>query len=74
MEEIERRYTLRVLERVNGNKRAAAQILGYDRRTLHRRLSRWRAEQGEAEPEDDETESEAGGETPGPVPPGEECA
>lgn len=41
MEEIERRYVVRVLDAVAGNKRAAAQILGFDRRTLYRKLERW---------------------------------
>jgi two-component system response regulator HydG len=41
MDEIERRYVVRVLESVRGNKRAAAQILGFDRRTLYRKLERW---------------------------------
>lgn len=41
MEEVERRYVVRVLEVVQGNKRRAAQILGFDRRTLYRKLERW---------------------------------
>ncbi len=41
MEEVERRYILRVLEATSGNKKAAAQILGFDRRTLYRKLERW---------------------------------
>jgi hypothetical protein len=45
MDEVERRYALRVLDEARGNKRMAARILGYDRRTLERRLRRWRAEQ-----------------------------
>ena len=40
MEEIERRYILRVLEAVGGNKTLAAQVLGFDRRTLYRKLER----------------------------------
>ncbi|MBI2390592.1 MAG: sigma-54-dependent Fis family transcriptional regulator [Deltaproteobacteria bacterium] len=41
MEEVERRYVLRVLEATGGNKKAAAQILGFDRRTLYRKLERY---------------------------------
>jgi two-component system response regulator HydG len=41
MEEIERRYILRVLDVVSGNKSLAAQILGFDRRTLYRKLERY---------------------------------
>ncbi len=42
MEEVERRYILRVLEAVGGNKTFAAQVLGFDRRTLYRKLERCR--------------------------------
>jgi DNA-binding NtrC family response regulator len=38
MDEVERRYILRVLEAVGGNKTLAARILGFDRRTLYRKL------------------------------------
>ncbi|MEO6419953.1 MAG: sigma-54 dependent transcriptional regulator [Polyangiaceae bacterium] len=41
MEEVERRYVLRVLEAVGGNKNMAARVLGWDRKTLYRRLDRW---------------------------------
>ncbi len=41
MEEVERRYVQRVLEATSGNKKAAASILGFDRRTLYRKLERW---------------------------------
>ncbi len=40
MEEVERRYILRVLEAVAGNKTAAARILGFERKTLYRKLER----------------------------------
>jgi DNA-binding NtrC family response regulator len=40
MEEIERRYIRQVLSAVAGNKTLAAQLLGFDRRTLYRRLDR----------------------------------
>jgi two-component system response regulator HydG len=43
MDEVERRYVLRVLEAVGGNKTTAAQILGFDRRTLYRKLDGWGA-------------------------------
>ena len=42
MEEVERRYIIRVLEAVGGNKTLAAQVLGFDRRTLYRKLERCR--------------------------------
>jgi two-component system response regulator HydG len=42
MEEVERRYILKVLEAVGGNKTLAAQVLGFDRRTLYRKLDRVR--------------------------------
>ncbi len=52
MDEIEKRYILRVLEAVGGNKRQAARILGFDRKTLYRKLDRigggTRAEAGPA--------------------------
>ena len=38
MHVIEKRYILRVLEATGGNKTAAAQILGFDRRTMYRKL------------------------------------
>jgi two-component system response regulator HydG len=41
MEEVERRYVLRVLEAVHGNKAAAARVLGFERKTLYRKLERW---------------------------------
>jgi two-component system response regulator HydG len=41
MEEVERRYILRVLEAVAGNKTAAARILGIERKTLYRKLERY---------------------------------
>jgi two-component system response regulator HydG len=41
MEEIERRYITRVLEVAGGNKTRAAQILGFDRATLYRKLERF---------------------------------
>ncbi len=41
MEEVERRYVLRVLEAVKGNKKEAARVLGFDRKTLYRKLERY---------------------------------
>jgi two-component system response regulator HydG len=38
MEQLERRYILRVLEAVGGNKTAAARVLGFERKTLYRKL------------------------------------
>jgi two-component system response regulator HydG len=40
MEEVERRYIVRVMETVGGNKTAAARILGLDRKRLYRMLER----------------------------------
>ncbi len=41
--EVERRYVLRVLEAVGGNKTSAAQILGVTRKTLYRKLDEYAA-------------------------------
>ncbi len=41
LEEVERRYILRVLEAAGGNKASAARLLGLDRKTLYRKLERW---------------------------------
>jgi DNA-binding NtrC family response regulator len=41
LEEVERRYVLRVLEAAGGNKALAARILGVGRKTLYRKLDRW---------------------------------
>jgi DNA-binding NtrC family response regulator len=41
MEEVERRYVLRVLQAVGGNKVLAAKVLGFDRKTLYRKLQRY---------------------------------
>ena len=42
LEEVERRYILRVLESTGGNKLKAAEVLGIDRSTLHRKLKQIR--------------------------------
>jgi DNA-binding NtrC family response regulator len=47
LEEMERRYVLRVLEVLGGNKTAAARTLGIERKTLYRKLESW----GENDPE-----------------------
>jgi DNA-binding NtrC family response regulator len=41
LEEIERRYVLRVLEASGGNKALAARTLGIERKTLYRKLDAW---------------------------------
>ncbi len=41
LEELERRYILRVLDNVQDNKTTAAKILGLDRATLYRKLERY---------------------------------
>ncbi|MCL2012165.1 MAG: sigma-54 dependent transcriptional regulator [Cystobacterineae bacterium] len=41
MSEVERRYILKLLEYVGGNKRRAAHILGFDRTTLYRKLQQY---------------------------------
>ncbi|HEY2386341.1 MAG TPA: sigma-54 dependent transcriptional regulator [Candidatus Binatia bacterium] len=43
LEEMERRYILRVLEVAGGNKTLAAEILGVGRKTLYRKLERWQS-------------------------------
>jgi two-component system response regulator HydG len=44
LEEIDRRYILRALKLLGGNKTRAADLLRIDRRTLYRRLERYEAE------------------------------
>jgi two-component system response regulator HydG len=51
MEEVERRYVLRVFEAAGQNKSFAAKILGFNRKTLYRKLRRWGAI--DAEPGED---------------------
>jgi DNA-binding NtrC family response regulator len=49
LDEVERRYILRVLEAAGGNKASAARLLGLDRKTLYRKLERWGASEPGAE-------------------------
>jgi DNA-binding NtrC family response regulator len=49
LEEVERRYVLRVLDAANGRRGKAAKILGLDRKTLYRKLERWGAPASEEE-------------------------
>jgi DNA-binding NtrC family response regulator len=41
LDDVERRYILRVLEAVNGHRARAAEVLGLDRKTLYRKLARY---------------------------------
>ncbi len=41
MREVERRYIARVLELTRGNRTEASRILGFDRKTLYRKLRRY---------------------------------
>ena len=41
MHEVEKRYILHVLDSVGGNRTLAARILGFDRKTLYRKLRRY---------------------------------
>jgi len=50
MHEVERRYILRVLESAGGNKTVAARILGFDRRTMYRKLERYNAGSADLDP------------------------
>jgi DNA-binding NtrC family response regulator len=49
-DEIERRHVFRVLSAVRGNKTLAAQILGFDRKTLYRKLHQYEAQSRAATP------------------------
>ena len=42
LDEVERRHIAHVLDVVQGNKALASRVLGIDRRTLYRKLDRWR--------------------------------
>ena len=41
LEEVERRYILRVMEAAGGHRTRAAQVLGLDRKTLYRKLAQY---------------------------------
>ncbi|MGZ3426217.1 MAG: sigma-54-dependent transcriptional regulator [Polyangia bacterium] len=44
LDEVERRYILRVMQSVQGNKALASRVLGLDRKTFYRKLERYGAE------------------------------
>ena len=46
LEEVERRYILRVMEAVGGNKTLAARVLGMGRKTLYRKLEQYGSGEG----------------------------
>ena len=50
MEELEKRYLLRVFKLVGNNKSRAAEVLGIDRRTMYRKLERYAAMEGTEAP------------------------
>jgi two-component system response regulator HydG len=47
MDEVEKRYILRVLDAVGGNRTEASKVLGLDRKTLYRKLLRYGAAAGD---------------------------
>ncbi|MBX3248000.1 MAG: sigma-54-dependent Fis family transcriptional regulator [Myxococcales bacterium] len=51
MDAVERRYILHVMERTGWNKSLAARILGFDRKTLYRKLERYELEDPAEAPE-----------------------
>ena len=68
MEELEKRYLLRVFKIVGNNKSRAAEVLGIDRRTMYRKLERYAAMDGvdTKEPAADASPSEPPAEGPEP--------
>jgi DNA-binding NtrC family response regulator len=58
LEEIERRYILRMMEKMEGHQVKTAQALGIDRRTLYRRLRQYGYGSGSQEGEDNLGESD----------------
>ncbi len=60
MHEVERRYFFHVLESVGGNKTLAARILGFDRRTMYRKLERWQRDQSDRGQSDKDVGEEFG--------------
>ncbi len=62
LEEIDRRYIMRVLKLLGGNKARAAEVLGLDRRTLYRRLEKYEGKASSEAPESSRPEElERGG-------------
>ena len=66
LEEIERRYILRVLEKMEGHQLKTAHVLGIDRRTLYRRLKQYGygaggqdSDEMDSEPDDGEVQASA---------------
>jgi DNA-binding NtrC family response regulator len=68
MEELEKRYLLRVFKLVGNNKSRAAEVLGIDRRTMYRKLERYAALDGTEAP------AAEAAETAGEAPPAAEDA
>jgi len=58
MEELEKRYLLRVFKLVGNNKSRAAEVLGIDRRTMYRKLERYAALDGTEAPADGNSTSD----------------
>jgi two-component system response regulator AtoC len=50
LEEVERRYILRVMEAVSGNKTLASRVLALDRKTLYRKLEQFAGKTGASRP------------------------
>jgi len=55
LDELERRYIVRVVKLLEGNKSRAAHALGLDRRTLHRKLERYASNDSTPDPEEHRT-------------------
>jgi two-component system response regulator HydG len=64
MEELEKRYLLRVFTLVGNNKSRAAEVLGIDRRTMYRKLERYAALEGTENAASGERKSEPPAEPP----------
>jgi DNA-binding NtrC family response regulator len=58
LDRLEREYILAVLDEVAGHQGRAAEVLGIDRRTLYRKLKRYRGEPEDGEPDDLDDENE----------------
>ena len=69
MDEVERRYVLRVFELTGGNKSLAAKVLGFNRKTLYRKLRRYGVVPPEAKGADSEAPSSRGEASSDPAPP-----